>query len=69
MKNINVLLPTVHCNAMVKALRLAKVFKVVSDTVAGTVEATHLPSGKSVFKALQKDGDAWIISHHPKLFI
>lgn len=63
------LLTTVHVNAMVKALRDTRSFTVTEDKDAETVEAVHVHTGKSVLKALCKGGDAWIVTHHPKLFV
>jgi hypothetical protein len=65
------LLTTDQVKAMVKAMRDAKVFTVVTDfKSAGTVSATYTQTGERVFTALQKGpkGNPWIVRYHPQLF-
>ncbi len=68
---INLLLPTVHVSAMLKALRSSPVgcFAIDEDTDAGTVKVTAAKTQGVVLRAIQKDASNWIVSHHPELFV
>ncbi len=68
-QNINKLMPTVHLTAMLKALRKVKGMEIEEDYTAGTVKVTWASKARPVvLRAINKGGDAWIISHHPMLF-
>lgn len=65
------LLTTNHIKGMVKAMRKAAVFTVVTDyDDAGTVTADVTKTGERVFAAIQKGpkGNPWIVRHHKELF-
>ena len=55
-----------HINAMVKAVRAAKLFTV--ERTPETVIVTHTTTGKEVFRSL-RHGTSWITRYHEKLFI
>jgi hypothetical protein len=57
-----------HINAMLKALRKAKVFKIDRDHSAGTVIVTH-PKAGEVFRYLLTDNDVWLTRHAANLFV
>ena len=56
-------------NAMIKALREAKVFNVERDNQAGTVVVTHPKTKLEVLRAIQNTKTkAWIVRHASNLF-
>ena len=56
-----------HIDAMVKALKTAGC-KVDKDDDAGTIISEN-PQGLRIFQAIQKEGEVWLITCPPDLFL
>ncbi len=67
MEKINERENTEHLNAMIKALRSTKVFKIDRNHTQNTVIVTH-PKAGEVFRAMKTNTDCWLITRAANLF-